>query len=329
MNGYLAIRPAGRTPQSGRLSVCVLALLLAGLVSGCSFKRVAAYQLGNALAGSGSTFASDDDLEVVRAAVPFSLKLMESVLAETPKHARLLTATAGGFTQYTYAFVQLDADLLAESDLDAAQAMRTRARRLYLRARDYGLRAMDARHRGFSQQLRTNAPAAVARLKKGDVPAAYWTAAAWGSAISILKDNTDLFADLPLVEALVERGLALDETFGEGALHSFMISYSMARPGKAHEMVAHAATHFQRAVELSKGQFAGPYLAMAESVAVPEQDLKLFNSMLDQALKVDVEARPESRLENLVMQKRARWLRSRTADLFEVEEPSPNPAAKP
>ena len=60
----------------------VLVLLATG--SGCSMKKIAINKLGNALANSGSTFASDDDPELIQAAVPFSLKLIESLLAESP-----------------------------------------------------------------------------------------------------------------------------------------------------------------------------------------------------------------------------------------------------
>ena len=90
----------------------------------------------------------------MRAAVPFSLKLMESLLAESPRHQGLLFATASGFTQYAYAFVQQDAEELEGRDVEAALAMRNRARRLYLRARDYALRGLDAAHPGFADQLR-------------------------------------------------------------------------------------------------------------------------------------------------------------------------------
>ena len=105
-------------------------------MTGCSLKRYAVNQVGNALASGGSTFARDDDPELVRAAVPFSLKLMESLLAESPRHRGLLFATSSGFTQYAYAFIQQDADELEDKDLAAAKALRVRAKRLYLRARD-------------------------------------------------------------------------------------------------------------------------------------------------------------------------------------------------
>jgi hypothetical protein len=43
--------------------------------------------------------------------------VIESVLAETPRHAPLLTAAAAGFVKYTYAFVQQDADELEIHDV--------------------------------------------------------------------------------------------------------------------------------------------------------------------------------------------------------------------
>src|SRR6266446_4303676 len=88
--------------------------LLAGLVlccvgSGCSIRRYALNKAADVLAESGTTFASDDDPELIKAAAPFSLKLMESFLAENPRHPGVLAAAASGFTQYAYAFVQQDA----------------------------------------------------------------------------------------------------------------------------------------------------------------------------------------------------------------------------
>src|SRR5262245_37116211 len=57
--------------------------------SGCSVRKFAVKKIGDALASSGTTFAADDDPQLVREAVPFSLKLIESLLAETPRHQGL------------------------------------------------------------------------------------------------------------------------------------------------------------------------------------------------------------------------------------------------
>src|ERR1043165_7225484 len=91
-----------------RETVTAAMLLLLLTAPGCSIKRMAVNKLGDALAGGGTTFASDDDPALIKAAVPFSLKLMESLLNESPNHKGLLFATTSGFTQYGYAFVQQD-----------------------------------------------------------------------------------------------------------------------------------------------------------------------------------------------------------------------------
>src|SRR5882724_7355406 len=181
-------------PLFSKFLVAGLILCCAG--SGCSIRRYALNQAADVLAQSGATFASDDDPELIKAAAPFSLKLMESLLAENPRHPGLLAAAASGFTQYAYAFVQEDAEEAEPRDLAAAEAFRARARRLYLRARGYGLRGLEVRHPGFGKGLR-GSPGTAARAARGnDVPLLYWTAVSWAAAIGDSKDNPDLIGDL-------------------------------------------------------------------------------------------------------------------------------------
>src|SRR6266705_2657295 len=134
------------------------------LNTGC-IRKYAINKLGDALTNSGSVYASDDDPDLIRDAAPFSLKLIESLLAESPRHAGLLLAGCRGFTQYAYGFVQDHADKVEDQDVSEAETLRARARSLYVRARDYGLRGLDSRHRGFSKTLREN-PGAVSVASK-------------------------------------------------------------------------------------------------------------------------------------------------------------------
>src|SRR5258705_8764895 len=97
--------PKNRMHRKRRFCLAPIVTLVA-IASGCSIKKVAINKLGDALAGSGTTFASDDDPEFIQSAVPFSLKLIESLLAESPSHRGLLLAASSGFTQYAYAFLQ-------------------------------------------------------------------------------------------------------------------------------------------------------------------------------------------------------------------------------
>ncbi len=304
----------------------VLAGLLAAALAGCaSVQKVAVNKVGDALAGSGTVFASDSDPELIRAAAPFSLKLMESLLAGNPQHAGLLAAAAGGFTQYAYAFVQQEADELESVDIAAATARRIRARGLYLRGRDYGLRGLEAAHPGLSAALRANPTAALVVCRAEDARLLYWTAASWAGAIAATKDDPQLIADLPAVSALIDRALAVDEAWDAGAIHSFLITYEMSRAGA--DPAARARSHFERAVALSDGRQASPYVAYAEAVCVQQQDRTEFERLLRQALAINPDERPEWRLVNLIMQRRARWLLGRLDELFLPEAPTEPPAS--
>jgi predicted anti-sigma-YlaC factor YlaD len=294
----------------------LIALGLAVATSGCSIKRLAVNQVGNALAGGGTTFASDDDPELVKAAVPFSLKLMETLLAESPRHKALLEASASGFTQYAYAFVEEDADETEPKDLEASEEMKTRARKLYLRARNYGLRGLTVAHPRFDTALRQDPKKAVRVTSSKDVPLLYWTAASWAAAISLSKDNPDLIAEMPQVEALMDRALELNESWDSGAIHAFFITYEMSRPDGVGDPVVRSRKHFDRAMALNGGQKAGPLVSLAEAVSIQKQDVKEFESLLKRALAINPDARPEWRLANLVAQRRAKWLLTRTDDLF-------------
>jgi len=299
------------------LVLAAVALLPLFTSTGCAVKKIAVNKLGDALASGGTTYASDDDPELVREAVPFSLKLMESLLDESPRHRGLLLAACKGFTEYSYAFVQEDADEIESQNLAEATRLRARARRLDLRARDYGLRGLEVRYPGFGNALRENPPAAVRRVTSArEVPSLYWTAASWGEAITLSKDNPDLIADQPIVEALIDRAYQLDPDFAAGALDGFLIAYETNRQGAPGDPLARAREHFTRAVALSHGRLAGPYVSLAETVSVQKQDRAEFQSLLHRALAIDPDAKPEWRLENLVMQRRARWLLTRVDELF-------------
>ncbi len=303
----LAMKPTGSLP--------IFALTLA-LSTGCSIKRMTVNMVGDALAGSGTTFSADNDPELIRDAVPFSLKLMESLLAESPEHEGLLLATASGFTQYAYAFVQQEADELRGTDLERSRELQSRAKKLYLRARDYGLRGLEVGHRGFRDAFAAEPAGAVARVKKADVALLYWTAAAWVAAIAVDKTDSYLISDLPKIDALLNRALELDEAFDRGALMSLLITYETVRPAAEGDAYERARRRYQRAVELSNGRLAGPHVSLAESVCIPTEQRDEFLRLLEVALAVDTDAAPESRLANLIMQDRARWLKAHVDDYF-------------
>jgi predicted anti-sigma-YlaC factor YlaD len=293
------------------LAVCILV----ALAGGCSLKKMAISPLGDAIAKGGASYAEDDDPELIGAAVPFALKTTEALVAEAPRHRGLRLAAASGFVQYAYGFVEQEADLIEAQDLARATALRGRARRLYVRGRDQGLRGLEVDLPGFAQKLRADPAGAVAGVTRAHVGLLYWTAMGWFGAINLAKDDADLTADQHLAETLMRRALTLDEGFEEGALHDFFIAWE-ARGDIVGGSRQRAREHLGRALALSRGRRAWPLVTFAETVCVAEQDRKCFEDALGRALAIDTNSEPRWRLNNVIIQRRARWLLGRSDELF-------------
>ncbi|MGH9411204.1 MAG: TRAP transporter TatT component family protein [Vicinamibacterales bacterium] len=294
------------------------ALLLAGLhLTGCALvKRKAVGMVASTLASNGDVFTRDNDPELVGQAIPFALKLYESLLESTPRNQDLLIATCSNFTQYGVAYVETEAIVLGEAQHhDEVAHLDARALNLYLRAKGYCMRAMEVRFPGITPKLLNDPAPALARAKKPDVPLLYWTAASWGSAIGLGVDKPDLVIDMPTVRALADRALALDESWGKGALEEMFISLD-SLPDALGGSADRARQHFTRAVELEHGLWPGPYVALALGVDVPAQNREEFERLLHQALAIDPDKDPSNRLVTLIQQRRARALLDHIDTMF-------------
>lgn len=285
-------------------------------LSGCSIKQVAISKLGDTLAESGTVYASDDDIELVGAALPFSLKTIEGLLAEVPRHKGLLITAASGFTQYSYVYVDFEAFELETTDPERAAELKLRAKKLYLRGRGYALRAVELTRDNFIEGIRKDPQTTLAAFSEENIPELYWLSLSWAAAIASDKSDMSLVADLNLIDPIMHRCLELDESFDQGALHEFMIAYQGGRSPMQGGGAALARTHFARAQELSGGIRINSLVSLAESVSIGDQNRVEFKSLLQQALDYQVDDYPPTRLANLVAQKRARLLLSRSDNYF-------------
>ncbi len=296
-----------------------VACLLALVVTGCAtIERAAMRRVSGMFTGGGASnvFVQDDDPELVRAALPFALKTYETLLAADPANRDLYLAAAAGFVQYANAFVEAEADRLEDEDYAASQRLRRRAVNLYRRGRDYGLAGLECSRPGIGDRLREAPVEAAAQLRKPDVPLVYWTAAGWAGAIAAAPGDMAMVAELPVVETMMRRALALDPDFDHGALHEFFLLYEGSRSEALGGSPERARAHFDRALELTGGRKASTFVAMASTVAVSTQDYELFRALLEKAMAVDVDAVPDWRLANILAQDTAAWLLSRSAELF-------------
>ena len=284
----------------------MLALLLA--LGACSPRHLIIQGVANELASQGS--AVEDDLVLAREASAFYLKLSESLLAANPGNLKLAEAVSAGFTQYAFAFVASDAERVEAKDAKAAQKLRERAARMYLRAQRHGMAALEASTPGFAQALTQTDAKQWPHLKDEQIGVAYWTSASWGGYISLSKDSPDTVADLPLAVRLATLAYSANPGHGEGALASLMGTFEAARPGGS---VRQAATYFDQAIALGGGKNAGAFVAKAEGIALPAHDRPAFEVLLQQAVTASKSKRD---LSNEVMRERAQWLLDEADDLF-------------
>jgi predicted anti-sigma-YlaC factor YlaD len=289
------------------------------LVSSCSLNRMAVRTVANALTAEGGSavFTGDDDPELVGDALPFAVKMYESLLVKAPDHEGLILTTGSLFVMYANAFVQAPAETLPRDRFAERKENLERAKRLYLRGRGILVDGLERKHPGFRSSAKDGTLSAfLARMRKDDVPLLYWSAAAAMAAFSLDPFDVQLSVRLPEARALMARAYELDPGFGNGMIDDFYISYYGSLPDGLGGDKALALKHFKLAVEKTKGLSAGPFVSYAQAVSVPAQDYAGFKKLLEQALAIDVAADPSNRLANVLSQRRARFLLSSAQDLF-------------
>ncbi|MBD3393574.1 MAG: hypothetical protein GF418_15680 [Chitinivibrionales bacterium] len=290
--------------------------------SGCSIKKLALNKVASALTAEGGTvWTGDNDPVLVSEALPFALKMYESLLEALPENQDLLIATGKAFCMYAYAFVQSPADTLSDMRIEARTARYARAKKLYLRARAYLLRAAELRYPGFNDLLESHyTDSALAMTGTADTTLLYWTGASWMGAFTADKFDMSLAVNMKKPVAFIQRVLDLADGYGDGAAHEFFISYYGSMPQSMGGSEEKSRMHFARALELSAGTKAGPYVSLATSVCVKNQDVEEFTGLLHKALAVDIDASPQNRLANVLSQEKARWLLANVENFFLIDE---------
>jgi hypothetical protein len=286
-----------------RLALCAAAVLLA---SGCSMKQMALNRMASALADSTSVYEKDNDPEFVRIAAPSTLKTVEMLLSQSPRHPQLLLTACSGFTEYSYGFLHVESVIKA-SDAAAAEDLRGRAVKMYQRARGYCFAGLQVRHPALSADLLKSDPsAALRRMTAEDVPWLYWLAASWGADLSLSVNPVARITELATVRALLTRARELNDTWDNGAIYEAMIPFDGLPPLLGGSPAA-ARADFDKAQQLQNGTSVFAYVAMALVTSNAGEKQRL----LEQALAVDVEKLTGRRLTSLIAQRYARALVAR------------------
>ena len=153
-------------------------------------------------------------------------------------------------------------------------------------------------------------------MKAEDVPYLYWTAAGWLAAYASDPFDVNIGVGVKKAAAMMETALRLNEAYNDGAIHDFFILYYGSLPRSMGGSEERARYHFKKAVELSRGLAASPYVALASTVSVANQNVKEFTDLLNKAMAIDVSKKTGNRLANIIAQRKARWLLDHTDDKF-------------
>ena len=289
----------------------------------CSINRMAITAVSDILTieGNSNVFTGDQDPKLVGEALPFTIKMYESLLQENPRHRGLLRTTGSLFIMYANAFVHRPAEQLPSGKYVERQAAMARAKKLYLRGMDLLYRGLEVAHPGFIGAFRNDGsqgrlPRTLAKMRKKDVPFLYWAAVGGLSAYSLDPMDLGLGMRVPEFLAFVNRAYELDPDFNCGALDDLLLLFYASIPEALGKDLAKADLHFARALEKSKGLLASPYVSYAQAVSIPRQDYDTFKKCLDAALSIDPDADPSNRLVNVISRQKARYLLDSAALFF-------------
>jgi predicted anti-sigma-YlaC factor YlaD len=291
----------------------------------CSIEKLALKKAAGMLSGTSSTdvFTTDNDPELVGDALPFAIKLYETLLGSLPKHAGLRLRTGSLYIMYANAFVQTPADMTPRSKLETKEFLLARAKNLYLRGRDILFVDLERKNPAIHRLLKERRYSeAMAPFGKEDVALLYWTALGWVAAFSVDPFDMTLGQTVPQTRAMIERVAALEPGYGRGALDAFYVSYYGSLPDYLGGDLAKAREHFARAQAASGDSDTSSLLALATTVSVKEQNAAEFRSLLERVLAFDPDSSPPNRLANTLNRRKARWLLDHIDDFFiEWERP--------
>jgi predicted anti-sigma-YlaC factor YlaD len=304
-----------------RRIVCVLIAAAALLTGACSINKLAIKAVSDALTADGSTdvFTGDSDPELVGGALPFAIKMYETLLSSNPDHQGLILTTGSLFVMYANAFVQSPAEFLPVLQYEERENALERAKKLYIRGADITSGGLEKKYPGFGAASSAELPTYLAKMKKADVPLLYWTTAGYVSAFSLDPFDSKLGRRVPDLMSYIARAYELDPDFNNGALDDFYVIALSSLPETMGGDKSRVEYHFSLALEKSGGKLAGPYVSYAQSVSIPAQDYDTFKKYLETALAIDPDADPANRLVNIISRRRARSLLDTAENYFILE----------
>jgi hypothetical protein len=252
--------------------------------------------------GLSSAILEQDDLATVRDGAPAYLLAVDGLIEADPDDLEMLLTGARLYGAYTAAFVE-----------DPA-----RKRRLSDRALDYARRALCGECPGVCAAVEDPFDAFVASLDSvdaGNVAALYGFGSAWAGWVEAHADDWGAIAQIPRIEAIMLRVVALDETHDDGGAHVVLGVLLTQRPASLGGRPEEARRHFERALAISGERNLMVKVLYARQYARLMFDRPLHDRLLKEVVEADPRA-PELTLSNTLAQEQARRLLDEADDYF-------------
>ena len=243
-----------------------------------------------------------DDVATAREGIPSWLLLVDGLIQSDPQNVGMLVAGARLYGAYAGGFIT-----------DPA-----RAQRLSARSFDYARRAvciakpklcqlMDGAFEPFQAE--------VATMRADDVPLLYGLATAWALRIQNNTSDWKSIADIPKVQALLERVVALNPGYKEGEPYMYLGVLATLRPASLGGKPEEGKADFEKALALSHGQNQMVRVLYAQRYARLVFDKELHDKLLNEVIAADPHA-PGLTLINVLAQQQARELLESGKDYF-------------
>lgn len=284
----------------------ICAAIVASMFSACGMKKVATATIGKLATDGATVLESEKDLELARSSTPSLILTLEVLAKGNPNDKRMGTLLARSYGQYAFGF--LEEDILKYKDVDKAayQKAYDRADLFYNRGKNYGLtslwpkkaqgRVLSLSQEAFEKELN--------KFGKGRAASLFWTAFCWGNFINLHRDDVEVFAEIPRVEAMVKRVIKLDPSYYYGSAHSFLGSLASSRPAMLGGNQKTAEDEFRAAIAVNDNYLMTKVL-FAQYYAVQYQDRALFEKLLSEVQGAGADVLPEQRLANELAKRRA------------------------
>jgi tetratricopeptide (TPR) repeat protein len=247
----------------------------------------------------------NSDYELVRDAMPASLVQLDGFIEVSPDNDDLMLRASEANSGYAFLFV-MDTD-------------KPRAAKLFKKGRDYALRVLkknEAFNNAFDKPIEEFTKS-LDTFEKEDVRALFFAANGWLSYIGLThsKDATVL-ADLPKVEALMDKVVQLDDTFNYGGIHLMLGSYNASKPVMFGGNPEEAKYHFEQAMEINDSKYLPCHYLYAKYYAVQIQDKELFVKLLNEVINAPEDLLPEKNFANEATRMKAKALLEEADDFF-------------